>query len=275
MKKQNAGPALKHSLGQNFILDEGIQAELADFTGITKEDYVLEIGAGSGMLTKQLAQRCDRMIAVEVDREMIPWLKAATLSCENVEVVQGDVLHLSLSELTSSFDTFHIVANLPYHITSQLMTKILNQPELPIVSMHFMLQKESALKLCAKPGEDGYGPLPIRTQWYFEPVLRKIYPPEVFTPPPKVESAFISLYRRKDQPALPIVEKTLFKVVTGVFAQKRKTLLNNLIASFHLSRGDALFVLTELSLPENTRAETMDINQLIRLAEAMSRRSLL
>ena len=273
MKQQKSTPALKHSLGQNFILDEAVQAELADFTGVTKEDCVLEIGAGSGMLTRQLAQRCGRLIAVEVDREMIPWLKAAVLSCPNVEIVQGDVLRLPLEELTASFDSFHIVANLPYHITSQLMTNILNQPRLGIKSMHFMLQKESALKLCDKPGEEGYGPLPIKTQWYFEPVIRKIYPPSVFTPPPKVDSAFLSLYRRTDQPPLPVEEKTLFRVVNGLFAQKRKTLINNLIASFHMNRTDALFLIRELALDDNTRAETMDMDLLIRLSEKLAEHS--
>lgn len=274
MRQNKAIPALKHSLGQNFILDETIQAELADFTGVTKTDCVLEIGAGSGMLTKQLAQRCGRMTAVELDMEMIPWLKAAVLSCENVEIIQGDILRLSLKELTSSFDSFHIVANLPYHITSQLMTKVLNQPDLPISGMHFMLQKESAEKLCAKPGDDGYGPLPIKTQWYYEPVIRKIYPPSVFTPPPKVDSAFISLTRRTERPALPVDEKTFFRIVSGVFAQKRKTLLNNLIASFQLGRPDALSVLQDLGLPENTRAESMDTDQLILLSEKLAGRSI-
>ncbi len=270
MKKQHAAPVLKHSLGQNFILDEAVQAELADFTGVTKKDCVLEIGAGSGMLTKQLAARCSRMVALELDQEMIPWLKAATLSCPNVQIIQGDILRLPLEELTSSFDTYHIVANLPYHITSQLMTKILSQPKLPVVSIHFMLQKESALKLCAKPGEEGYGPLPIKTQWYFEPVIRKIYPPEVFTPPPKVDSAFISMYRRTEHPDLSVPEKTLFRVITGVFAQKRKTLVNNLVASFQMSRQDALSILEDLGLKENTRAETMSMDQLIRLTEKLS-----
>ena len=274
MKQQRPSPALKHSLGQNFILDEKIQAELADFTGIGPDDCVLEIGAGSGMLTRQLAQRCKQLTALEIDRDMIPWLKASTLSCQNVRVVQGDILRLPIEELTASFDSFHIVANLPYHITSQLMAKVLNLPQLPIRSMHFMLQKESALKLCAGPGEDGYGPLPIKTQWYYDPVVRKIYPPSVFTPPPKVDSAFISLYRRDDRPSVPFGEKTLFKVIQGVFAQKRKTLMNNLIASFHMDRQEAASVLETLNLSENTRAEGMKTEDLIKLAAELSARSI-
>ena len=271
MKRQNQTPVLKHALGQNFILDETIQAELADFSGVTKEDDVLEIGAGSGMLTRQLAERCRRVVALELDEEMIPWLKAAVLSCPNVRIVQGDVLRLSIRELTEAFPSFHIVANLPYHITSQLMNTILKQPELPVQSMHFMLQKESALKLCAKPGEEGYGPLPIITQWYYEPVIRKVYPPSVFTPPPKVDSAFISLYRRNIRPDLPIGEGQLFRVIHGIFAQKRKTLANNLVASFHMPREDALAVLAALELPVTTRAETLDIQTIIALAQALAR----
>ena len=119
MRQQKPSPALKHSLGQNFILDEAVQAELADFTGVTEQDNVLEIGAGSGMLTKQLALRCGRVIAVELDRDMIPWLKAAVLSCPNAEIVQGDILSF-LQELfpkSCMLADFRVFASYLYHVS--------------------------------------------------------------------------------------------------------------------------------------------------------------
>ena len=268
MRQQTNTPRLKHSLGQNFILDERVQAELADLSGVGKEDAVLEIGAGSGMLTRELASRCREVRAVEVDREMIPYLKAATLSCPNVRVIQGDALRLSLSEVTEGWEAFRIVANLPYHITSQLMTRLL-KGGLPIRSIHCMLQKETALKLCAGRGEDGYGPLALRAQWMYDCEVLKVYPPKVFTPPPKVDSAFLAMVRRDAPPEEVSDEDALFRLITGVFAQRRKTMLNNLTASFQLTREDAQEVLTEAGLSETARADRTELKALVLLTERM------
>ena len=150
--KQNArpaGPALKHSLGQNFILDPALQQELAGLTSLGPDDEVLEIGAGSGMLTQALADRVKHVTAVELDREMIPYLKAAVLSRPNVTVLRQDILRMDWQAFAKETGPFHIAANLPYHVTTALLTQLTGQ-ELPILSMHLMLQKESAEKLCAE-----------------------------------------------------------------------------------------------------------------------------
>lgn len=270
MKKGNrqAGPALKHSLGQNFILDAGLQNELAALTGLDSEAEVLEIGAGSGMLTQALAERVRHVTAVELDREMIPYLKAAVLNCPNVTVVHADILRFDWQAFAEEHGPFHIAANLPYHVTTALLTR-LTELDLPIQSMHLMLQKESAEKLCAGPSEEGYGPLTLRLQWEYEPEIRKYLPREVFTPPPRVDSAFISLTRKSAPPAQVSDEKKLFEVIKAAFALRRKTLLNNLMNRYGLNREQTLAWLSSASIPENARAEQLGIEAFVELTNIM------
>ncbi len=265
-----AAPRLKHSLGQNFILDEAIQRELAALTGLGPEDTVLEIGAGSGALTRALAERVRSVTAVEIDRDMIPFLRANVLSCSNVEVVQADILTFDWLAFAASAGPFSIAANLPYHITTALLTRLITLP-LPLQSMHLMLQKESAEKLCAGPGDPGYGPLTIEISWRYAPEIRRILPRETFTPPPRVDSAFISLTRR-DAPPVPVRdEDRLFELIGAAFALRRKTLLNNLMSRYHLPRETCLERLRAAGLGENVRAEEMSLAQFAALADEMAR----
>ena len=261
---RNSGPALKHSLGQNFILDPALQDELAALTGLTEEDAVLEIGAGSGMFTMPLARRAWHVTAVELDREMIPYLKAATLSLPNVTVLQADILRFDWEAFAQETGPFHIAANLPYHVTTALLTR-LTQLDLPILSMHLMLQKESAEKLCAGPGEEGYGPLTLALAWRYTPEIRKYLPREAFTPPPRVDSAFISLTRRSAPPMDGIDEQALFALIRASFALRRKTLLNNLMNRYHLTRDQAQAWLAAAGVPPTARAEEVDAEGFARI----------
>ena len=263
-----SGPALKHSLGQNFILDPALQRELADLTGLAPEDEVLEIGAGSGMLTIALAERVKHVTAVELDREMIPYLKASVLSCPNVTVLHEDIMRFDWQQFAESAGPFHIAANLPYHVTTALLTKLTGL-SLPIWSMHLMLQKESAEKLCAGPGEPGYGPLTLALSWQYEPEIRKYLPRDVFTPPPKVDSAFISLIRRDAPPAQVHDEQKMFEIIRAGFALRRKTLLNNLMNRYHFSREQTIEWLAAADIPQNARAEQVDIVHFALLADGM------
>ena len=270
MKKEPrpAGPALKHSLGQNFILDPGLQRELAGLTGLAGGDEVLEIGAGSGMLTVALAERVKHVTAVELDREMIPYLKAAVLPFPNVTVLHEDIMRFGWEAFAEEHGPFHIAANLPYHVTTALLTRLTGLT-LPIRSMHLMLQKESAEKLCAGPGEEGYGPLTLRLQWEYDPEIRKYLPREVFTPPPRVDSAFISLTRKAAPPAPVYDEKRLFEVIQAAFALRRKTLLNNLMNRYRLPREQVTAWLESAGIPENARAEQVDILRFASLADVI------
>ena len=260
------GPALKHSLGQNFILDPDLQRELARLTGLGENDTVLEIGAGSGMLTKALAEQVRTVTAVELDREMIPYLKAAVLSHPNVTVVQADILRFDWQAFAETHGNFHIAANLPYHVTTALLTQ-LTRLDLPILSMHLMLQKESAEKLCARAGEPGYGPLTLALSWRYEPEIRKYLPREAFTPPPRVDSAFISLTCREEPPTAVRDEQMMFDIIHAGFALRRKTLLNNLMNRYGLSREQTLAWLDPSGLSPTVRAEQIDIPGFAALAD--------
>ncbi|MBQ4436568.1 MAG: ribosomal RNA small subunit methyltransferase A [Clostridia bacterium] len=260
------GPALKHSLGQNFILDPDLQRELARLTGLGENDTVLEIGAGSGMLTQALAEQVRAVTAVELDREMIPYLKAAVLSHPNVTVVQADILRFDWQAFAETHGDFHIAANLPYHVTTALLTQ-LTKLDLPILSMHLMLQKESAEKLCARAGEPGYGPLTLALSWRYEPEIRKYLPREAFTPPPRVDSAFISLTRREEPPTAVRDEQMMFDIIHAGFALRRKTLLNNLMNRYGLSRELTLAWLDSSGLSPTVRAEQIDIPGFAALAD--------
>ena len=261
-----SGPALKHSLGQNFILDPNLQRELAGLTGLSPEDEVLEIGAGSGMLTTALAERVRQVTAVELDRDMIPYLKAAVLSHPNVTVIRADILRFDWPAFADAHGDFHISANLPYHVTTALLTQ-LTKLDLPILSMHLMLQKESAEKLCAQADEPGYGPLTLALSWKFEPEIRKYLPREAFTPPPRVDSAFISLIRRDQPPAAVRDEHLVFDIIHAGFALRRKTLLNNLMNRYRLPREQTLSWLDASGLTPTVRAEQVNIRGFAALAD--------
>ncbi len=268
--KPSALPRPKHSLGQNFILDENLQDELAGLTDVSSQDTVVEIGAGTGLLTKALAKRAGRVTALEIDRDLIPGLRAARITLPNVQVLNEDALRFDFRRFAAENGPFRIAANLPYHITTALLTRLMRE-DLPIRSIHLMLQKESAEKFLSGPRDDGYGVLPLRVQWRYDPSILRVLPPEVFTPPPKVESAFLALVRRDGPPAAADDEAFLFRVVNAAFAARRKTVLNNLLSAFPLTRESAQALLDGAAIPENARAEELDIRAFAGLADMLKR----
>ncbi len=256
----------KHTLGQNFILDEAFQEELAAASGVLPDEGVLEIGPGLGGLTKALAARGARVIALELDERLIPILRVSMEKYPNVTVAQGDALRVDLAALTAPLGAFHVVANLPYHITTPFLTMLLSS-DLPLVSIHVMLQKEAADKLVAAPGTPEYGPLALRAQWRAQPRIALSVPAARFTPPPKVDSAFVSMPMRKAPPVAVRDEKLMFRVISAAFALRRKTLLNNLMPAFQLSREDAAAWLEGAGIAPDARGETLDIAAFARLAD--------
>ena len=189
----------KHSLGQNFIEDEALLEQLAELSMVTPEDSVLEIGPGFGALTRPLSARCRRIISLEIDDTLLPILRVALEKCENAEVVLGDVMKTDLAALVREKlgdGPLRVAANLPYYITTDVLTKLLT--ELPQArSIAVMIQKEVGDKLLSQPGEDGYGPLAILCQYLCEVRRALDVPAACFTPPPKVDSSFMVLERRE------------------------------------------------------------------------------
>ena len=255
----------KRSLGQNFLTDDAMFEQLVDLSHVGPQDAALEIGAGAGGMTKALSGRCKKGGSIEVDGTLIPILRVALEKCKNVELVHGDVLRLNLPELTAPLGDFHIVANIPYYLTTDLMNLLLSSA-MPIQSINLMVQKEAAQRMTGRPGEEGYGMLAVRAQYYYDPQIVLDVPACLFTPPPKVDSAFVVMPRRKTPPVQVKDETVFFKVAAAAFAMRRKTMENNLIASFRISRDQAREWLSQCEIPEGVRGETLSLADFAALA---------
>ena len=259
----------RQSLGQNFLYDEALLASLAAEAGVTKDEDVLEIGPGCGSLTKHLCENAGRVLAIELDERLIPLLRAFLDQYKNLTVVQGDVMALNLPEVTKDLKRpFAVVANIPYYITTPLI-KLLLTGGLPVSRLALMVQREVADKILANPGDEAWGPLSILCRFLCEPRLALDVPAEMFTPPPKVDSAFVVLPLR-DRPAVEVKDREMFFRVAGAaFALRRKTMVNNLCASFRMDREEALRVMAEAGLDEKIRGEKLTLEEIARLADSI------
>ena len=259
----------KQSLGQNFLYDEELLAELTAAARVTPEEDVLEIGPGCGSLTKHLCRAAHSVLAVELDERLIPLLQAFLAGEKNLTVVQGDVMALNLQEVTAGLrKPFAVVANIPYYITTPLI-RLLLESGLPVSRLALMVQQEVADKILAEPGDDAWGPLSVLCRFLCEPRLAVRVPAERFTPPPKVDSAFVVMPLR-EKPAVEVKSREMFFRVAGAaFALRRKTMLNNLCATFRAERAQALEWLRQAGVDEKIRGEKMTLEELAAVAEAI------
>jgi 16S rRNA (adenine1518-N6/adenine1519-N6)-dimethyltransferase len=271
-RRREDGLPFKHDLGQHFLYDKALLQSLVASTGATKQDRVLEIGPGSGMLTACLCEAAGRVLAVEVDESILPLLRANVALYDNVSVVQGDIRRLPLPELCAPLGRgFFVIANIPYNVTTPILDLLL-ESGLPIAQISVMVQKEVADKLLAGPSQEAYGLLSVKAQYYGEPSLAQIVPASAFTPPPKVDSAFVNLPLRKAPPYPVADERLLFALIRAGFAQRRKTLLNavNPLAPVE---GDALRdILLSLGLSPTVRGEALSVADWIRFANGCKER---
>ena len=234
----------RHELGQNFLYDEALLARLAEAAGVTREEDVLEIGPGVGSLTRHLCSRARRVLSIELDERLVPLLQAYMAGQDNFSLVQWDVMKLNLPEVTRGLKApFHVVANIPYYITTPLITLLLRSG-LPIRQLSLMVQREVADKVLSGPGDDGWGPLAVLCRYRGDPRLPMEVPAACFTPPPKVDSAFLVMPVRPTPPVAVRSEEDFFRVVGAAFALRRKTLVNSLAASLRLERADAAALVT-------------------------------
>ena len=259
----------KQSLGQNFLYDEELLAELTAAARVTPEEDVLEIGPGCGSLTKHLCRAAHSVLAVELDERLIPLLQAFLAGEKNLTVVQGDVMALNLQEVTAGLrKPFAVVANIPYYITTPLI-RLLLESGLPVSRLALMVQQEVADKILAEPGDDAWGPLSVLCRFLCEPRLAVRVPAERFTPPPKVDSAFVVLLLR-EKPAVEVKSREMFFRVAGAaFALRRKTMLNNLCATFRAERAQALEWLRQAGVDEKIRGEKMTLEEIASIADAI------
>ncbi|MBQ9343009.1 MAG: ribosomal RNA small subunit methyltransferase A [Clostridia bacterium] len=255
----------KHALGQHFLEDTELLNELLDATGVGIQDDILEIGPGGGDMTRLLCSRCRSVTAVEIDRDLIPILRVMLEGAANFKLVEGDILKTDIAALMADKESFHVVANIPYYLTTELMERLL-QGDLLLKSVNVMVQKEAAQRIVAVPSTPEYGPLAIRAQYYTEPQIVREVKAECFTPPPKVDSAFVYMPWRT-VPAVSVRdEKAFFKIVRTAFGLRRKTLCNNLIATYKLDRSQVEEWLSRAGLPLNIRGEALTLQQFADLA---------
>lgn len=260
----------KISLGQNFLFDADLLNRLIDQAGLGQQDTVLEVGAGRGDLTEVLAERCGRVTAIEIDSRLEAVLNDRFAHRGNVRIVMGDAMELDLAELMAGQGGFHVVANLPYYLTTPILTLLL-RADLPLQGIHVMVQKEAALRVLAQPGTPEYGPLAILAAYRGEPRATINVPARMFTPPPKVDSVFLVIPLHSQAPVQVDDKALLFRVVSAAFAMRRKTLANNLMGAFSLTRQQAMACIQDAGLPEQVRGERLNLEEFARLTQSLGR----
>ena len=260
--------------GQNFLIARWVPEQIAEATGVDEAVGVLEIGPGIGPLTQQLALRAGKVCAVELDKRLESILDATVGEFENLEIIWGDILKQDISALVKEKLAGlrpMACANLPYYITSPILTALLEAECFEAVTV--MVQKEVALRMAAKPGTADYSAFTVFCQFYAEPELLFDVPAHCFMPQPKVTSAVVMLKTRKSLPWEILDKTTFFRTVKASFAMRRKKLQNGLAAGFpELGKDGAGEVITACGLPENVRGETLAIGQFAALANEIHRR---
>lgn len=260
----------KKNFGQNFLIDSNILEHIADASGISKEDCVLEIGPGIGSLTQVLAERAGKVLAVEIDKNLIPILSETLKDYSNVEVIHEDILKIEIDQLIEEKNQgrpVRVVANLPYYITTPIVMGLLEK-KAKIQSMTVMVQKEVAERMQAKPKEKEYGALSIAVQFYSRPEINMTVPPNCFMPKPKVASAVITL-SVLDHPIVEVREEDFFfKLVKCAFGQRRKTLLNSLYnqANLGMEKEELTSIFYQMGLDEKIRGEALSLEQFAELS---------
>lgn len=257
------GLRLTKSLGQNFLTDIHIIEKICDAGDLTKDDLVLEIGPGIGAMTLQLARHAGRVVAVEIDRHLIPALTEVLADCPNTSIVHGDILKTDLHALVQGWNgPLKVISNLPYYITTPIIMHLL-ESDIPWHTLVFMVQKEVAQRLAAQPGGKDYSALSVAVRCLSEPKLCFTVSRNCFIPKPDVDSAVVRL-RKGTNPHVEGIDRALFhQVVRAAFSQRRKTIVNSLGSAGWMPGGkDGLrTVLGEMDIPENERAECLSLAQ--------------
>ncbi|WP_370589222.1 16S rRNA (adenine(1518)-N(6)/adenine(1519)-N(6))-dimethyltransferase RsmA [Thermoactinomyces sp. CICC 10521] len=268
------GIILKKSLGQNFLTDSHVLDKIIRAADLTPDSGVIEIGPGIGALTERIADQAKKVVAVEIDGRLVPVLKDLFQTRPQVEIVHGDALTVDLHALVDEYfqevNSLHVVANLPYYVTSPIVIRLLTE-RLPLKNIVIMIQKEVADRMTAKPGTKDYSSLSVLVQYFAEAKEVARVPSHVFVPRPQVDSAVACLTIR-DQPAVEVGNQSLFfKIVRAAFAQRRKTLLNSLHANLltSLDKAEVERLLREADIDPKRRGETLDLAEYARLTEVI------
>ncbi len=263
----------KKKFGQNFLIDSGVLEGIVEAAGVTEDDCVLEIGPGIGSLTQYLAEAAGRVVAVEIDKTLLPVLDDTLSEYDNVIIINNDVLKVDMTEVVNEYNQgrpIKVVANLPYYITTPIIMKLFESGA-PIESITVMVQKEVADRMSAGPGNKDYGSLSLAVGFYAEAQAVMDVPPSSFIPQPKVGSAVVKLVRC-DEPRVSVKdEKFMFAIIRDAFNQRRKTLSNAISngAELHVSRQQVTDALKTMGIDERARGETLTLAQFAELSDIL------
>ena len=267
--------------GQNFLIDTNILKRIIEEAGVTKEDCVVEIGPGIGTMTQYLAESAREVVAVEIDKNLIPILEDTLSEYDNVTVINEDILKVDLRKLAEEKNNgrpVKIVANLPYYITTPIIMGLFEN-QVPLSSITIMVQKEVADRMQVGPGTKDYGALSLAVQYYAKPEIVLQVPPACFMPRPGVGSAVIRLTKHEQPPVRTKDEKKLFAVIRASFGQRRKTLANALTNGFcyeaesgktqRVTRQQVYDVLEQMELSQTIRGEALTLEQFAELSDLL------
>lgn len=259
--------------GQNFLIDTHVLEKIMNAAQITKDDCVVEVGPGIGTMTQYLAERAGHVVAVEIDKALIPILSDTLSEYDNVEVLNEDILKVDLNRLVQEKNggrPIKVVANLPYYITTPIIMGLF-ESHVPVSSITVMVQKEVAMRMQAGPGTKDYGALSLAVQFYAEPYIAANVPPNCFIPRPNVGSAVIRL-KTYEQPQIQVKDEAfLFALIRASFNQRRKTLVNSLknASDLKLEKEQVLEALRTMGLSETVRGEALTLEQFASLADLL------
>ena len=261
------------SLGQNFLIDTNVIDRILEGARVKEGDYVIEVGPGIGTLTKEMGRTAEKVVAIEIDKTLIPILEETLSDFPNIEVINQDILKVDVQELVKeklNGGPVKLVANLPYYITTPIVMKFLEE-DIPVTDIVVMVQKEVADRMNAKPNTKDYGALSVAVQYYCDTEIVAKAPRHMFMPQPNVDSTVIGLHVREERKYPVDNEDIFFKTVKASFGQRRKTLLNSLGGLGFLSKDQIKVALQESNIDEKRRGETLSIEEFASLANAVNR----
>lgn len=259
--------------GQNFLIDTHVLDKIISAAKITKDDMVLEVGPGIGTMTQYLCEHAREVVAVEIDKNLIPILGDTLSEYNNVTILHDDILKVDIEKIVQERNAgkpIKVVANLPYYITTPIIMGLF-ESHVPIENITVMVQKEVADRMQVGPGTKDYGALSLAVQYYAEPYIVANVPPNCFMPRPKVGSAVIRLTRHREPPVTVTDEKLMFQLIRASFNQRRKTLVNGLNNSPELNFSKEVITkaLETMGLPFTVRGETLTLEQFAKLSEVL------
>lgn len=267
---------IQKKYGQNFLIEPRVLETIVDAAQIQADDCVLEIGPGIGTMTQYLAEQAREVVAVEIDKALIPILQDTLSEYPNVTIINEDILKVDLEKLVKEKNDgrpVKVVANLPYYITTPIIMQLF-ESHVPLHSITIMVQTEVAQRMQVGPGTKDYGALSLAVQYYSRPEIITHVPPSCFIPRPNVGSTVIRLTRYEKPPVEAADEGVLFSLIRASFNQRRKTLVNGLsnASGLNLSKVQVTEALEQMGLPANVRGETFTLEQFARLSELLYRK---